>query len=209
VPRAVGQKARNNMKREFLQEVIKNIVAHKLSEINAKGGKYGYVIANKDTDNPTLQMVGYGNMPASAWKNKIINELKDLLSKVEADDWRNAKHALEPNGVLHSSINMMAEIFAEDLNEIDQTQTAADTAAAKKLEDAQKKLAAAQEKERKALEDKRKIDKSKADFDRRNYPVVNRTERAITKANIAVGKASTAAAEEEENVADIAKKIGK
>lgn len=106
------------MNRSLLREVINNIVAHKIAEANSKGGKYGYVIANKDSDDPTLQLTGYGNMSSTAWKRKILEDLKKLINDVENDNWGNAKKAVELNGVLHSSINMMAETFVEDINEI-------------------------------------------------------------------------------------------
>lgn len=109
------------MKKSLLKEVIKNIVAKKLAESNGqKTGTYGYILADKDTDDPTLQMVGYGNMPKSRWKKKILDDLEKLKEEIEAENWRNATHLVEKNGVLYSALNMMKEIFAQDLNEADE-----------------------------------------------------------------------------------------
>jgi hypothetical protein len=183
------------MKKSQLKEIIHNIVSRKLQEsVGQKKTTYGYIMADKDTDDPTLQLIGYGNMPKSLWKKKIERYAEELLKRVKNDDWRNAAYLMEKNGVFNSSVNMMKEVFIENLNEVDVTPSVSDMAASKKAQDIQKKLATAQEKEQKALEKKRKIDKKHADFDRRNYPVMNKNDRESTKANIEVGKASEEAA---------------
>lgn len=108
------------MNKSQLKEVIQNIVARKLDEVaKQKPAKYGYIMADKDSDDPRLQMIGYGNMPKSYWKKKILNDLEALKRQVEDENWNGAAHLVEKNGVLYSSINMMKEIFEQRLQEID------------------------------------------------------------------------------------------
>jgi len=96
------------MKKSTLKEVIQNIVAHKLNE-----GKYGYIMSGKGTEDPVLQMTGFGNMLSSQWKAKIIRDLKDVLKRVEAGDWHNAEYLLQQNSVLVTAIKMMDEIYTD------------------------------------------------------------------------------------------------
>lgn len=106
------------MNKTQLKEIIHSVVAHKLAEARGQTtGKYGYILANKGTDDPRLQLVGYGNMPKSYWKKKILQDIENLKQQVETDSWSNAAHLIERNSVLHSSINMMKEIFDNDLEE--------------------------------------------------------------------------------------------
>jgi hypothetical protein len=109
------------MNKSQLREVVHNIVSRKLKE--AKGvetSKYGYIIADKNTDDPRLQMIGYGNKPKSFWINKIQEDVQNLLNYVKYEDWRAAAHIIEKNGVLYSEINMMKEIFEKDIKEADE-----------------------------------------------------------------------------------------
>lgn len=56
------------MKKSQLKEVIQNVVAHKLAEAKGEAPKYGYIISGKRSEDPTLQMIGYGNMRQSMEK---------------------------------------------------------------------------------------------------------------------------------------------
>jgi hypothetical protein len=101
------------MKRAVLQEAIQNIFAHKLLEAKGAANKYGYVLSGKGTPDPVLQMNGFGNMAASAWKKKIMRDIADLAKKVNADDWHGAEYLLRPDGILHNSIAMMDECMSD------------------------------------------------------------------------------------------------
>lgn len=115
------------MKKSQLKEIIHNIVSRKLQEsVGQKKTTYGYVMSDKDTDDPTLQLIGYGNMPKSLWKKKIERYAEELLKRVKNDDWRNAAYLMEKNGVFNSSVNMMKEVFSENLNEVDVESNTAD-----------------------------------------------------------------------------------
>ena len=99
------------MKKTVLKEIIKSVVAQKLAE--SKGGNpanYGYVISGKGTNDPVLQLIGYGNMPASEWKKKIEKEFKEILAFIESENWRNAAHLLDR--ILVNSVAMMDEIYS-------------------------------------------------------------------------------------------------
>lgn len=188
------------MKKSQLKEVIHNIVTRKLAESSGqKVTNYGYVMSGKDTDDPTYQLIGYGNMPKSLWEKKLERYAEELLKRVKNKDWKNAAYFMEKNGVFNSAVNMMKELSDQSINELDSADEMKEKAAQKALEDAKKK-------ESDALEKKREVDKKKADFNRRNYPVVNKNERESIKADIEVGKASVKAAEVQ---ADLAKKQAK
>jgi len=102
------------MKKSVLKEIVQNIIAQKLLEAKTgKPSKFGYIISGKGTEDPTLQMNGFGNMTKSAWKKKIEHDVKDLLARVQADDWSGAVYYLQQNGVLHSAINMMDEVLSD------------------------------------------------------------------------------------------------
>lgn len=106
------------MKKSQLKEVIQNVVARKLAEsAGQKPAKYGYVLADKNTDDPRLQMIGYGNMPKSYWKKKILRDLDELKKYAEEENWNACAHLVEKNGVLYSMINMMKEVFEGKLKE--------------------------------------------------------------------------------------------
>ena len=101
------------MKKSILKEIIQNIVVQKLEEAKGNPAKHGYIISGKGTDDPHLQLIGYGNMPASFWKKKIERDFKDMLSLIQRDDWHNAAYLLGKNSVLISAINMMDEIYSD------------------------------------------------------------------------------------------------
>lgn len=182
------------MNRALLKEMINNIVAHKLEEISSEknsgnsGGKgkkpsYGYIIANKDSNDPTLQLIGYGNMSKSAWIKKLTNDINDLLKRVERGDWRNAAHIVEKDGVLYSTINMMKEIFEKDLNEQIPGVQSTDLDKAEKVEDnmsavEKKTMDAYQNALDKITNDVRKID---ADISKLQEPVRTKVDRLQNK----------------------------
>lgn len=104
------------MNKTQLKEAVRSVLAQRLAE--AKGqtpAKYGYVLSDKNTPDPRLQLIGYGNMPASRWKEKIVKDLEELIKHVKSENYRGAAHLVAPNGVLHSEINMMKEVFEKDL----------------------------------------------------------------------------------------------
>lgn len=179
------------MNRELLKEIIGNIVAHKLEEISSernkadkdKNSSYGYIIADKDSEDPVLQLIGYGNMPKSLWKKKIIRYVEDLSNRIEMDDWRNAAYLVKPNGVLHSSLNMMKEIFEKDLKEELGSVQAADLEKAKNAEEEmspadKKTMDAYQNALQKITDDVRKID---AEISKLQEPVRTKVQRLERK----------------------------
>ncbi len=93
--------------------MVQNIVAQKVMEAKGKPARYGYIISGKGTEDPTLQMIGYGNMLATQWKNKILRDLEDLKKQVQNDNWHNAAYLIQEDGVLHSQIAMMDEILTD------------------------------------------------------------------------------------------------
>jgi uncharacterized membrane-anchored protein YjiN (DUF445 family) len=104
------------MKKSQLKEIIHKIVSRKLQEAKSTPAVYGYVMkdpSNTDPNDPTLQLIGYGNMPKSLWKKKIERYAEELLKRVKNEDWKNAAYFLEKNGVFNSSVNMMKEVFSE------------------------------------------------------------------------------------------------
>ena len=126
------------MNKSQLKEVIQNVVARKLAEAaGKKPAMYGYIMADKNTDDPRLQMIGYGNMPKSYWKKKILRDLDELKKYAEEENWNACAHLVEKNGVLYSMLNMMKEIFEKNLEEVGTTvdTTAIDT----NMSDADKK----------------------------------------------------------------------
>ncbi len=88
------------MNRQHLREMIQNIVEHKLAEASGKAPVYGYIISGKDSDDPVLQMIGYGNMTKSAWKKKLEQDSQELAKMVAQENWSNAAHLIEKNSVL-------------------------------------------------------------------------------------------------------------
>ena len=117
------------MKKSVLKEVIQNIVANKLAEARGEPAKYGYVVSGKGTDDPVIQLLGHSNMPANAWKNKIERDVKDLLARVQREDWRGAAYYFKQHSVLSNAVNMMEEIYTDNkLKEADVGST--DSAAA-------------------------------------------------------------------------------
>jgi hypothetical protein len=107
------------MKRSQLKEVIQNVVAHKLAEAKGEAPKYGYILSGKRSEDPTLQLIGYGNMPASLWKKKIEKYAEELLARVKREDWNTAAYFMEQNSVFNSAVKMMKEIYEKDLREVD------------------------------------------------------------------------------------------
>lgn len=126
------------MNKTQLKEIIQSVVSRKLAEAaGQKPAKYGYILADKNTDDPRLQMIGYGNMPKSYWVKKIVRDLDELKKYAEQENWNACAHLIEKNGVLYSAINMMKEVFEKPLKEIDAT---VDTSAAETgLTDADKR----------------------------------------------------------------------
>jgi hypothetical protein len=119
------------MNKSQLREIIRDIVRRKITEGKIiSESKYGYIIpdadGNIDDIDPMYQLIGYGNMPKSYWKKKILKDIDTLKKYIEHDDWRAAAYLVEQKGVLHNSIHMMQEIEVEkekvsdqEINEID------------------------------------------------------------------------------------------
>lgn len=104
------------MKKSELKLLIKEIVQRKLNEASQQGSKFGYIMKDKDSksDDPRIQMIGYGNMPLSYWKKKVVKDAEQLVEKLKYDDWRSARHIIQTNGVLYSMINMLYDIFENE-----------------------------------------------------------------------------------------------
>lgn len=189
---------KTDMKQQQLKEVIKNVVEHKLAEAKGVAPKYGYIISGKNTDDPTLQLIGYGNMPASYWKRKIQGYAEELLKRIKNEDWNAAAYYMEKNSVFNSAVNMMKEVFEKDLKEIDTTldSSAAETGlgdadkkelanlkaqsdkittAVKKVEgDVAKLQATIQPKLQRAERDKAKLQKKQSDIIRKQQAIQDR-----------------------------------
>jgi septal ring factor EnvC (AmiA/AmiB activator) len=171
------------MNHQLLKEIINNVVAKKISEAKGKGPVYGYIIADKGGNDPVLQLIGYGNMPKSSWKKKLIGDVNDLLKRIENDDWVNAAYIVEKNGVLYNNINMMKEIFEKELNEQLGTVQAADLDKSKKAEEAmspadKRSMDAYQNALQKITDDVRKID---AEISKLQEPVRAKVSRLESK----------------------------
>jgi flagellar motility protein MotE (MotC chaperone) len=104
------------MKKSELKLLIKEIVQRKLNEAYQQGSKFGYIMKDKDSksDDPRIQMIGYGNMPLSYWKKKVVKDAEQLVEKLKYDDWRAARHIIQTNGVLYSMINMLYDILEDE-----------------------------------------------------------------------------------------------
>lgn len=169
------------MNKSQLKEVIQNIVAIKLAEAaGQKTAKYGYIMADKNTNDPRLQMIGYGNMPKSYWMKKIVRDLDELKKYAEQENWNAAAHLIEKNGVLYSMINMMKEIFEQKLQEIDINP---DTSTGETgLSDADRKeLANLKAQSDKITTNVKKIEGDVAKIQAANQPKLQRAERMKAK----------------------------
>jgi hypothetical protein len=104
------------MKKSELKLVIKEIIQRKLNEAAKQESKFGYIMKDKDSksDDPRIQMIGYGNMPLSYWKKKVVKDAEELVEKLKYDDWRAARHIIKTNGVLYSMINMLYDILEDE-----------------------------------------------------------------------------------------------
>ena len=168
------------MKKSQLKEVIHNVVAHKLAEAKGEAPKYGYIISGKRSEDPTLQLIGYGNMPASLWKKKIEKYAEELLARVKREDWNTAAYFMEKNSVFNSAVNMMKEIYEKDLREVDVNP---DTSAAETgLSDADKKdLANLKNQSDKITASVKKIEGDVAKLQATIQPKLQRAERQKAK----------------------------
>jgi len=120
------------MNKTQLKEVIHNIVEQKITSNNTgeKASSYGYIIADKDTKNPRIQLIGYGNMPKNIWKEKIVRDITDLKKLVEDENWQAAAYIVDSKGILHNALNMMKEIFSDStIKEIESNNTSPNTLA--------------------------------------------------------------------------------
>jgi len=103
------------MNKEQLREVIRNAVLKKIAESKSiTDPEYGYTMpddeGNVDKENPRYQLIGYGNMPKSNWKTKILRDIDGLKKLIEQENWAGAAHVINKSSVLYNSINMMKEI---------------------------------------------------------------------------------------------------
>lgn len=168
------------MKKSQLKEVIQNVVAQKLAEAKGEAPKYGYIISGKRSEDPSLQLIGYGNMPASLWKKKIEKYAEELLARVKREDWRTAAYFMEKNSVFNSAVNMMKEIYEKDLKEVDLSTdpTAGETG----LSDADKKeLANLKAQSDKITSNIKKIEGDVAKMQQTIQPKIQRSERMKAK----------------------------
>ena len=112
------------MKKSQLKEIVQNIIQQRLNE--QKGiAKHGYILAGKDSPDPIVQMSGYGNMPLSRWKKKIIDDVRHLLKQVELEQYQSAASLLDPDGVLFSEVAMLGELNPRRMEEALDTDSAA------------------------------------------------------------------------------------
>lgn len=170
------------MKKSQLKEVIHNVVAHKLAEAKGEAPKYGYIISGKRSEDPTLQLIGYGNMPASLWKKKIEKYAEELLARVKREDWNTAAYFMEKNSVFNSAVNMMKEIYEKDLREVDAAATIDPSAAESGLSDADKKdLANLKAQSDKITTNVKKIEGDVAKLQATIQPKLQRAERQKAK----------------------------
>ncbi len=183
------------MNKSTLREVIHNVVEHKLAEAKGVAPKYGYIISGKNTDDPQLQLIGYGNMPKTYWKKKLEDYADELMKRIKVGDWRAAAYFMEEKSVFNLAVNMMKEIYEKDLREIDispdtsaaetglsdadrkelanlKAQSDKITTAVKKVEgDVAKLQATIQPKLQRAERDKAKLQKRQADVIRKQQSI--------------------------------------
>lgn len=186
------------MNKSTLREVIHNVVAHKLAEAKGVAPKYGYIISGKKSEDPSLQLIGYGNMPKSYWQKKLEGYAEELMKKIKAGDWNAAAYYMQEKGVFNLAVNMMKEIYEKDLREVDTTldSSAAETGlsdadkkelanlkaqsdkittAVKKVEgDVAKLQATIQPKLQRAERDKAKLQKKQSDIIRKQQAIQDR-----------------------------------
>ena len=168
------------MKKSQLKEVIDNVVAQKLAEASGNAPTYGYIISGKETDDPTYQLIGYGNMPKSLWNKKLERYAEELLKRVKNEDWRNAAFLMEKNGVFNSAVNMMKELD-KNINEVD-ISTVDTSAGETGLSDADKKeLANLKNQSDKLTSDIKKIEGDVAKMQTAIQPKMQRWERQKAK----------------------------
>jgi chromosome segregation ATPase len=168
------------MNKSTLKEVIQNVVAHKLAETNGDASKYGYIISGKDTNDPHLQLIGYGNMPKSYWQKKLDGYADELKKRIKAEDWNAAVYFMKQSSVFNLAVNMMNEIYEKDLNELDTTldSSAAETG----LTDADKKeLANLKAQSDKLTANIKKIEGDVAKLQQTIQPKMQRAERMKAK----------------------------
>jgi hypothetical protein len=115
------------MKKSQFKQIVKEVVQKKLAEIKNRP-TYGYIMGDENSEDPTLQLIGYGNMPKSYWKRKILRDIDGLKKLIENENWEGAAYVMEKKGVLNNSINMMKEVFEDapkdpdDLDELNKKQ---------------------------------------------------------------------------------------
>lgn len=168
------------MKRTALKEVIQNVVAQKLAESKGTAPTYGYVISGKDTDDPTYQLIGYGNMPKKMWEKKLEIYAEELLKRIKNKDWRNSAYLMEKNGVFNSAVNMMKEL---DKKGVDEAVLPIDSSVGETgLTDADKKeLAVLKSQSDKLTSDIKKIEGDVAKMQATIQPKMQRAERQKAK----------------------------
>ena len=109
-PRSISSN-KNPMKKSQLKEIIANVIAEKLLEAKGQPSKFGYIVSGKRSPDPVVQMTGYGNMPLSSWKRKVVRDVEDLLKQVKNESWHNARYLLQPDGILATELNMLHDLF--------------------------------------------------------------------------------------------------
>lgn len=168
------------MNKSTLKEVIHNVVAHKLAEAKGQAPKYGYIISGKKSEDPSLQLIGYGNMPKSYWQKKLEGYADELMKRIKAGDWNAASYFMKESGVFNLAVNMMKEIYEKDLKEVDTTldSSAAETG----LSDADKKeLANLKAQSEKLTSGVKKIEGDVAKLQQTIQPKMQRAERIKAK----------------------------
>ncbi len=117
------------MKKSELKEVIKTVLIRKLNEVadvvDMKGNKvkpeqYGLVI-DKNSDDPIVQVVGYGKMKYSNLKSAIEQTVDVVKKEIKAKNYDNALHYTDPKGILILMMKAAQEIegeLADGVNEV-------------------------------------------------------------------------------------------
>jgi hypothetical protein len=116
-----------------LKEVIRKIVERKLNEISSEHpanepihSEYGYIMPDSkaNSDDPRVQLNGYGNMPLSAWKKKVISELEETVRYAKQGNFKAIQYLLgtrrlksQYGSVMSNTINLIVDLDKSELQE--------------------------------------------------------------------------------------------
>lgn len=102
------------MKKSELREIVRTIVKNKLDELSiSPPSQWG---KDKDPD-PRLTLPGYGSMPLSQWKKKVVDDLKKVLKYAEEGNIKNVQYYIKDKEILPNIVNMIVAHEGEGIHE--------------------------------------------------------------------------------------------